>query len=73
MNKWTLTDQQYDILKWIVAVVLPALIVFLGTVSNALGWAHTDTFMQIAVAFELFIGSIFKLSDSNYQKNKEEH
>ena len=72
MTKWTLTNDQYDILKWVISVVIPALIIFLGTVFDAINWSHTDIFMKIAVAFELLLGSIFKLSDSNYNKNKEE-
>ena len=72
MNKWTLTNKQYDILKWVISIFIPALITFLGTVMTSLGWAHTELFLTIAVAFELFLGSIFKLSDINYEKNKEE-
>ena len=73
MNKWTLTNKQYDILKWVISIFIPALITFLGTVMTSLGWAHTELFLTIAVAFELFLGSIFKLSDINYEKNKEEN
>lgn len=73
MNNWTLTNKQYDILKWIVSIFIPALVTFLGTVMTSLGWAHTELFLTISVAFQLFLGSIFKLSDSNYNKNKEEN
>ena len=72
MNNWTLTNKQYDILKWIVSIFIPALVTFLGTVMTSLGWAHTELFLKIAVAFQLFLGTIFKLSDVNYEKNKEE-
>lgn len=70
MSNWTLTNEQYDILKWIVSVVIPALIVFLGTTMNALEWPHTETFLLITGGLELFLGTIFKVSDYNY--NKEE-
>ena len=72
MNKWTLTNKQYDILKWIISIFIPALITFLGTVMTSIGWVHTELFLTIAVAFELFLGTIFKWSDINYEKNKEE-
>lgn len=72
MNNWTLTNKQYDILKWFVSIFIPALITFLGTVMTSLGWAHTELFLTIAVAFQLFLGTVFKLSDSNYKKNEEE-
>ena len=70
MRKWTLTNKQYDIFKWVISIVIPALIVFLGTVFDAVNWSHTDIFMKIAVAFELFLGTVFKLSDSNYKKEE---
>lgn len=64
----TLTDKQYNVLKWLISVVLPALIVFLGTVFDTVGWQYTDVFMRIAVAFELLLGSIFKFAEYNYDK-----
>lgn len=66
-----LTNKQYDILKWIISIVLPALIVFLGVVFNQIGWQHSETFLTIAVAFEVFLGSIFKLSDYQYHKGEK--
>ena len=71
MNKWTLTNEQYDILKWLIYVVIPAVVVFLGTVMSVLGWQHTETFILIAGAFELLLGTIFKVSDINYNKEEE--
>lgn len=67
-----LTNKQYDILKWVISIVLPALIVFLNIVFNELGWVHTETFVSIAVALEVFLGSIFKLSDHKYKKEQQE-
>ena len=72
MNKWTLTNKQYDILKWIVSIFLPAVIAFAAQVMGEFNWGHTETFLKISLGFEVFLGSIFKLSDVNYEKNKEE-
>lgn len=66
-----LTNKQYDIMKWLVSIVIPALIVFLGVVFQTLGWQHSEAFMTIAVAFETFLGTIFKLSDNQYKKDKK--
>lgn len=57
-------------MKWIVSIVLPSLIVFLGVVFNQVGWQYSETFLTIAVAFEVFLGSIFKLSDYQYHKGE---
>jgi len=66
-----LSNKQYDIMKWIISIVLPSLIVFLGVVFNQIGWQHSETFLTIAVAFEVFLGSIFKLSDYQYHKGEK--
>ena len=71
MNKWTLTDEQYDILKWLISIFIPALIVFLGVVMQTLDYAYTDVFLTIAVAFETFLGAIFKVAEHNYDKENK--
>lgn len=73
MQNWTLTNKQYDILKWVISIFLPALIAFAALVMGEFNWEHTETFLKISLGFEVFLGSIFKLSDSNYNKNKEEN
>lgn len=53
-------------MKWLVSIVAPALIVFLGIVFQTLGWQYTEQFMTIAVAFEAFLGAIFKFSKESH-------
>jgi hypothetical protein len=65
---FTLTNKQYDVLKWLISVVIPALIVLLSVIMGALNWEHTEVFLTIAVAIETFLGTIFKVSDHNYKK-----
>lgn len=66
-----LTNEQYKLLKWLISIVIPALIAFFGTVMNAFGWTHTELFLIVAVAFETLLGTIFKVSEINYDKDKE--
>lgn len=61
-----LTNKQYDVMKWLVSIVAPALIVFLGIVFQTIGWKYTEQFMTIAVAFEAFLGAIFKFSKESH-------
>lgn len=65
-----LSNRNYDVLKWVVSIVLPALTLFLSVVFNQFNWQHTETFITIAVAFHTFLGSIFKISDYNYRKEQ---
>lgn len=66
-----LTNKHYDILKWIVSVFLPALLLFLSVVFRETGWEYSELFMTIAIAFEVFLGSLLKVSDTNYNKQGE--
>ena len=63
-----LTDRQYNVLKWLISVVLPALIVFIGVVMQTFDYAYTDVFMTVAVALETFLGTVFKFAEYNYDK-----
>lgn len=67
-----LSNKQYDVLKWVISIVLPALITFLAVVFTQFEWQHTEMFLTIAVALETFLGTIFKLSDNKYKKEQEE-
>ena len=66
-----LTNEQYNTLKWLISIVIPALITFVGVVMNTLNYAHTEVFLQVAVAFEALLGAIFKVSEHTYDKEKE--
>ena len=61
-----LTNQQYDTLKWVIAIVLPAFITLIGSVGGAMGWAHTELVQTIVSAVTTFLGSVFMISSSNY-------
>ena len=66
-----LTKQQYNVLKWLISIVIPALITFLGVVMSTLNYAHTEVFLQIAVAFEALLGAVFKVSEHTYDKENK--
>lgn len=64
-----LNSQTYDILKWIVQVVMPALIVAIGTIGGALGWPHTELTTTVIGAITVFLGASLGLSSANYYKD----
>lgn len=63
-----LSNETYDILKWIIAIVLPALILLVATVGDVVAWQSTDTVVQVMTAVNTFLGSIFMISSHNYHK-----
>lgn len=65
-----LKNKYYDILIWIVTIVLPASIGLIGTVGGALNWEYTDITMTIVAAVTTFLGAILGVSNVNYKKEE---
>ena len=65
-----MNNKTYDIIKWIVTVVLPALLVFFSVLGNTLNWNFTDVVMTIGTAFIAMLGTILGISSINYNKEK---
>lgn len=66
-----LTNKNYDTLKFIAIVILPAFTTFVGTVGSQLGYDMT-TPVVILTALDTFIGSVLGLSNMEYNKKKGE-
>lgn len=65
-----ISNELYDILKWIALIALPAIITFYGVVGTACNIPYTDTVLTIASAFDVMLGTM--LGVSNMQYNKED-
>lgn len=65
-----LSNKQYDIIKWVVILLLPALSVLVGTLGQAYGLVHTDLAVTTINAVTVFLGVITGVS--TYQHNKED-
>jgi len=63
-----LNNKYYDILKWIVTIVLPASVSLIGTVGGSLNWEYTELTMTIVGAVTTFLGATLGVSNSNYKK-----
>lgn len=63
-----LNNKYYDILKWIVTIVLPASVALIGTVGGSLNWDYTEITMTIVGAVTTFLGAALGVSNSNYKK-----
>lgn len=66
-----MSNKTYDILKWIVITVLPALLTLFGVIGATLGFGFTDTVITIGTAVITFLGTILGISSVNYNKNKK--
>ena len=65
-----LNSQTYDLLKWIVQIVMPALIVAIGTIGVAVAWEHTELTLTILGAITTFLGASLGLSSAKYYKDE---
>lgn len=64
-----LNQKLYEVIRWLVAIVLPAIIVFFDTLANAWGWnIPVEAITTSLSAFELFLGTIFGISKLSHDK-----
>lgn len=64
-----MTDKVYDILKWIVQYILPALNTLILTLGSIWSWDATVPIAATVAAFDVFLGVILGVSANQYQKN----
>lgn len=68
--KWT--DRQYALIKWAVAIAMPAIGAFIGIVGTAVNWELTELVLTIWTAFTALLGTCLGVSSYQYNKEDEE-
>ena len=66
-----LPDKYYQIIKWAVLTVLPALSVLVGTLGKAYGWQLTDMAVLTLNAVTAFLGVVTGVSTYNMRKKED--
>jgi hypothetical protein len=67
-----LPQKAYEVIRWIVIIVIPALITLYGVIGNTCSIPYTDVVLTIAGAVDVFLGTIFGISKLSYDaKNRE--
>ena len=67
-----LSDQTYDLLKWVAIYFIPSLATFVGVVGLALNWELTAVVTTIISATGAFIAGCIRMSVAEYEKAKKE-
>lgn len=62
-----LSDNLYNVLKWICLIVVPALITLISTLGTIYGWDTTAITATIG-AVATFVGALIGISNNNYYK-----
>lgn len=66
-----LKNKTYDILKWILITVIPALILLITTLGTIYNFEDISNIICLTIsAIATFISSILGISSSNYKKGK---
>lgn len=66
------SNKTYNIVKWVVLTVLPALSVLVGVLGKAYNWGDTDLAVTTLNAITLFLGTITGVSALNYNKKEDD-
>lgn len=66
-----MSNKTYDILKWIVITVLPAILTLFGVIGATLDLNCTDTVITIGTAVITCLGTILGVSSVNYAKKNK--
>lgn len=64
-----LNNKIYDVGKWIVLILLPALAVLINGLGELYGWVSTPTIVTTINLVTVFLGSILQVSSNKYNKN----
>ena len=66
-----LSNKNYDMLKWIAQIVLPATAVLYFTLAGIWNFPYGDQVVGTITAIDTFLGVLLGISSPKYNKNKE--
>ena len=67
-----LSDKQYNKLKWIALIALPALGVFYATISQIWGLPFESEIPLTTSALGVFIGALIKISENELERSEND-
>ena len=63
-----LSNKLYDILKWVVIIVLPALATLYAALAGVWAWPYPDEVVTTITAVDTFLGAVLCISTVTYNK-----
>ena len=63
-----ISNKLYDILKWLVIIVLPAAGTLYTALSTVWGWPYSNEIVTTITAVDTFIGAVLCISTATYNK-----
>lgn len=65
-----LSDKTYEILKWLVVIVMPAITTLYGALAPVWGFADADKVLTTMTAITTFMGALIGISTVTYNKGE---
>lgn len=66
-----LSNETYNVLKWVIMIVMPSLSTFIGAVGFEVGIANPDTVVNILNALTVMLGAWIGTSSYQYSKGEK--
>lgn len=66
-----LPNEVYDVLKWLVLCVIPALTTFYCVCDKVFSWGYSTIVAEISAAFCACLGTILGISTAQYNKDNQ--
>ena len=63
-----MSNKMYDVLKWIVVLVLPATATAYTGLSAIWGWPYSEAIPETLTLVATFLGTILMISSAQYKK-----
>lgn len=63
-----ITNNVYDKLKWVVIIVIPAIITLYSSLASIWGFPYAEQITATLAAINVFLGVIMKISTASYNK-----
>lgn len=66
-----INNNNYDRLKWLVLIFLPALAGFIGGLGHLYQWSNFDLYVSTVNLFTAFLGALMQISSKQYHNGGE--
>lgn len=63
-----MSNKMYDVLQWVVSIVIPAAIACYAALVGIWGWPYGEQIVGTLSAIEVFLGTTLRISNANYKK-----
>lgn len=66
-----LSNRMYDIIKWCVIIVLPAIAALYSGLAGIWCWPYAEQIVSTISCITVFLGAVLGISSASYKKEKD--